>query len=160
MAVDSTSALAVPHPPPSLYYSKNQTDQSGFFSRSRSWPHHIWQFLPPLCQILQTHSMMMYLIPLFFVPTAPPELPCSSVVSREDAGERCQVFRRPLDVTISVEYFNASFLVKKPSDGFCLVPAFTDVGRYSRLQRSCMPVVNTALGTIARWNKCMSRKRR
>ena len=45
----------------------------------------------------------------------------------------CQVFRCPEDIRVTVEYLNPSFLVKKPSGGFCLVSPFTDVGHYSKV---------------------------
>ena len=61
-----------------------------------------------------------------------------------DELEQCHVFRRPEDI-------NPSFLVKKPSGGFCLVTAFTDVGRYSKPQPSLMPDVDSTLCTIAPW---------
>lgn len=47
----------------------------------------------------------------------------------------------PEDVGVTVEYFNPSFLVKKPSGGFRLVMAFSDVGQYSKPQPSLMPDV-------------------
>ena len=68
-----------------------------------------------------------------------------------DELEQCQVFRRPEDIGVTVEYLNPSFLVKKPSGGFRLVTAFTDVGRYSKPQPSLMPDVDSTLRTIAPW---------
>ena len=68
-----------------------------------------------------------------------------------DELEQCQVFRRPEDIRVTVEYLNPSFLVKKPSGGFRLVSAFTDVGRYSKPQPSLMPDVDSTLRTIAPW---------
>ena len=59
-----------------------------------------------------------------------------------DELEQCQVFRRPEDIGITVEYLNPSFLVKKPSG---------DVGRYSKPQPSLMPDVDSTLRTIAPW---------
>ena len=41
-----------------------------------------------------------------------------------DELEQCQVFRCPEDVGITVEYLNPSFLVKKPSGGFILLPPY------------------------------------
>ena len=72
-----------------------------------------------------------------------------------DELEQRGVFKKPEDVGINVEYVNPSFLVKKPSGGHRLVPAFTDVGQdwavettpgFNRLKppRSiCPKVVNT-----------------
>ena len=68
-----------------------------------------------------------------------------------DELEQCQVFRRPEDIGVTVKYLNPSFLVKKPSGGFCLVTAFTDVGRCSKTQPSLMPDVDSTLRTIAPW---------
>ena len=68
-----------------------------------------------------------------------------------DELEQCQVFQRPEDIGITVEYLNPSFLVKKPSGGFRLVTAFTDVGCYSKPQPSLMPDVDSTLRTIAPW---------
>ena len=65
--------------------------------------------------------------------------------------EKQGVFRRPEDVSVTAEYLNPSFLVKKPSGGFRLVTAFSDVGRYSKLQPSLMPDVDSTLRTIAQW---------
>ena len=50
-----------------------------------------------------------------------------------------------------MEYLNPSFLVQKPSGGYCLVTAFADVGRYSKPQPSLLPDVNSILRTIAQW---------
>ena len=71
-----------------------------------------------------------------------------------DELEQCQVFRRPEDIGVTVEYLNPSFLVKKPSGGFRLVTAFADVGRYSKPQPSLMPDVDSILRTITPW-KCI-----
>ena len=68
-----------------------------------------------------------------------------------DELEQCQVFRRPEDIGVTVEYLNPSFLVKKPSGGFRLVTAFADVGRYSKPQPSLMPDVDSILRTITPW---------
>ena len=65
----------------------------------------------------------------------------------EDQG----VFKRPEDLGITAEYLNPSFLVNKPSGGFRLVTAFTEVGRYSKPQQSLMPDVDSTLRTIAQW---------
>ena len=61
------------------------------------------------------------------------------------------VFRCPEELGITAEYLNPSFLVKKTSGGFCLVTAFTDVGRYSKPQPSLMLDVDSTLRTIAQW---------
>ena len=68
-----------------------------------------------------------------------------------DELEQCQVFRCPEDIGVTVEYLNPSFLIKKPSGGFRLVTAFTDVGRFSKPQPSLMPDVDSTLRTIAPW---------
>ena len=68
-----------------------------------------------------------------------------------DELEQCQVFRRLEDIGITVEYLNPSFLVKKPSGGFHLDTAFTDVGHYSKPQSSLMPDIDSTLRTIAPW---------
>ena len=68
-----------------------------------------------------------------------------------DELEQAQVFRRPEDLGITVEYLNPSFLVKKPSGGHRLVTAFADVARYSKPQPSLMPDVDTTWRTIAPW---------
>ena len=70
---------------------------------------------------------------------------------RFDELEHQGVFRRPEDIGITAEYLNPSFLVKKPSGGFRLVTAFTDVGRYCKPQPSLMPDVDSTLRTIAQW---------
>ena len=68
-----------------------------------------------------------------------------------DELEQAQVFRRPENLDITVEYLNPSFLVKKPPGGHRLVTAFADVARYSKPQPSLMPDVDTTLRTIAPW---------
>ena len=68
-----------------------------------------------------------------------------------DALEEMGVFRKPEDVDAAVEYVNPSFLIKKPSGGFRLVTAFSDVGRYSKPQPSLMPDVDGTLRLIAQW---------
>ena len=68
-----------------------------------------------------------------------------------DELEQVNVFRRPEDLGITVEYLNPSFLVKKPSGGHRLMTAFADVARYSKPQPSLMPDVNTTLRTITPW---------
>lgn len=68
-----------------------------------------------------------------------------------DELERVNVFHRPEDVGVNVEYVNPSFLVKKPSGGFRLVTDFADVGRSSQIQPSLMPDIDSTLRKIARW---------
>ena len=46
---------------------------------------------------------------------------------------------------------NASFLVRKLPGGHQLVTAFANVARYSKLQPSLMPDIDTTLRTIALW---------
>ncbi|MCG7875882.1 MAG: RNase H-like domain-containing protein [Candidatus Thiodiazotropha endolucinida] len=70
---------------------------------------------------------------------------------RFDDLEAQGVFCRPEELGITAEYLNPSFLVKKPSGGFRLVTAFTDVGRYSKPQPSLMPDVDSTLRIIAQW---------
>ena len=70
---------------------------------------------------------------------------------RFDELESQGVFKRPEDLGITAEYLNPSFLVNKPSGGFRLVTAFTEVGRYSKPQQSLMPDVDSTLRTIAQW---------
>ena len=68
-----------------------------------------------------------------------------------DELEQAEVFRRPEDLGITVEYLNPSFLVKKPSGGHRLVTAFANVARYSNPQPSLMPDVDSTLRIIAPW---------
>ena len=68
-----------------------------------------------------------------------------------DNLEKQGIFRRPEDIDVTVEYLIPSFLVKKPSGGFRLVTAFSDVGHYSKPQPSLMPDVDSTLRTIAQW---------
>ncbi|MCG7876681.1 MAG: RNase H-like domain-containing protein [Candidatus Thiodiazotropha endolucinida] len=70
---------------------------------------------------------------------------------RFDDLESQGVFQRPEELGITAEYLNPSFLVTKPSGGFRLVTAFTDVGRYSKPQPSLMPDVDSTLRNIAQW---------
>ena len=58
---------------------------------------------------------------------------------------------RPEDLNVVVEYLNPSFLMKKKNGGFCLVTAFTDVGRYRKPQPSLMTDVDSTLLKIACW---------
>ena len=68
-----------------------------------------------------------------------------------DELEYKEVFRRPEDLEVSVEYINPSFLVKKPSGGYRLVTAFADVDRYSKPQPSLMPDVDSILRSVTQW---------
>jgi hypothetical protein len=68
-----------------------------------------------------------------------------------DELEQTGVFQRPEDLNVVAEYLNPSFLVKKKSGGFRLVTAFSDVGRYSKLQPSLKPDVDSTLRKIACW---------
>ena len=56
-----------------------------------------------------------------------------------------EVFQRPEEIDIIVEYLNPSFLVKKTNGGSLLVTAFADVGRYSKPQPSLLPDVDSTL---------------
>ena len=56
-----------------------------------------------------------------------------------------------LDLGITVEYLNLSFLVKNPSGAHRLVTAFADVAQYSKRQPSLMSDINTTLRTIIPW---------
>ena len=69
-----------------------------------------------------------------------------------DHLEQLGVFQRPEDVSITVEYPNPSFLVKKPNGGSRLVTAFADVGRYSKPQPSLLPDVDFTVRRIAKWS--------
>ena len=69
-----------------------------------------------------------------------------------DHLEQLGVFQRPEDVGITVEYLNPSFLVKEPNGSSCLVTAFADVGRCSKLQPSLLPGVDSTLRRIAQWS--------
>lgn len=62
--------------------------------------------------------------------------------------EQC-VFKPPEDLGITVEYLNPLFLRKKPNGAFRLRTAFADVGRYTKLQPSLMPHVDSILRHIA-----------
>ena len=68
-----------------------------------------------------------------------------------DELESLSVFMKPEDANVVAEYLNPSFLVKKPSGGFRLVTAFTDVGRYAKPQPCLMPDVDSTLRQITQW---------
>lgn len=68
-----------------------------------------------------------------------------------DYLEGQEVFAKPEDLTIVVEYLSPSFLVKKTSGGFRLVAAFNEIGRYCKLQPSLLPDVDGTLRLIAQW---------
>ena len=91
-----------------------------------------------------------------------PQYPRDQLVELQamfDELEQAKVFRRPEDLGITVEYLNPSFLVKKPSGGHRLETAFADVARYSKLQPSLMPDVNTTLRTITPWRALSDQNR-
>ena len=68
-----------------------------------------------------------------------------------DELEELGVFEKPENISVNVEYLNASFLVKKPRGGYRLVTDFGDVGRYSKPQPSLLPDMDSILRTIAQW---------
>ena len=69
-----------------------------------------------------------------------------------DELERAQVFQRPENIGLTVEYLNPSMhSLWKPSGGHRLVTAFADVGRYSKPQPSLMSDVDSTLRTIVPW---------
>ena len=68
-----------------------------------------------------------------------------------DELESQGVFSHPEDLKVVVEYLNPSFLVKKKNGGFCLVTAFTDIGRYSKPQPLLLPDVDSTLPKITCW---------
>ena len=70
--------------------------------------------------------------------------------SKFDHLKELGVFRRPEDISISVEYFNPSFLVKKPNGSSRHVTDFADVGNYSNPQPSLLQVVDSTLRQIAK----------
>ena len=61
------------------------------------------------------------------------------------------VFHQPKDLKVVLEHLNPSFLVKKRNDGFHMVAAFTDVGRYSKCQHSLMLDIDSTFLRIACW---------
>jgi hypothetical protein len=65
--------------------------------------------------------------------------------------EKYGVFKKPEDIDVAVEYLNPSFLKKKANGSFCLVTAFSDVGRYNKPQPSLMPDVDSTIRRIAQW---------
>ena len=68
-----------------------------------------------------------------------------------DELEKLGVLRKPEDISITPEYLNPSFLVKKPSGGFRLVTSFGEVAQYSKPQPALMPNVNATLQSIGKW---------
>ena len=165
-----------PHPPPS-HPGGSCSPQSGFFSDAVVIdPDNILPdtFRNKFREMLQTHDAVFnpeivgyngmagpVQASVNMGPVQPPQrkgrVPQYSrdklveLQQKFDELEQCQVFRRPEDIGVTVEYLNPSFLVKKPSGGFRLVTAFTDVGRYSKPQPSLMPDVDSTLRTIAPW---------
>ena len=178
-AVDSTPALAVP--PPHLLLAATVgaqcTSPVSFSMQSPLTPTTSYLTVYAASFVNYSRPMMTSLIPLLLDTTALLALlkplstwaPCNphnaravfpSTSSPRQAGriskefdelEQCQVFRRPEDVGITVEYINPSFLVKKPSGGYRLVITFAVVGRYSKPQPPLMPDVDSTLRTIAPW---------
>ncbi|CAB3984112.1 Hypothetical predicted protein [Paramuricea clavata] len=73
-----------------------------------------------------------------------------------DELESLDIFQPSENLDITVEYFNPSFLIKKPSGAHRLVTAFADVGRYSKPQPSLLPDVDSTLRTIAKWKYIVS----
>ena len=73
-----------------------------------------------------------------------------------DELERAEVFARPEDIGVAVEYLNPSFLVRKSNGGYRLVTAFNEVGKYNKPQKSLMPDANSILRTIERWKYIVS----
>ena len=71
--------------------------------------------------------------------------------SKFDELEQQGVFVRPEDIDVAVEHVSPSFLVRKPSGGYCLVTAFTTIGEYSKTLPTVMPTVDQTLRTIANW---------
>ena len=69
-----------------------------------------------------------------------------------DQLEKLGVLAKPESVGVNVEYLNPSFLVKKGENGFRLVTAFTEVGKYCKPQPTLLPTVDSTLRTIAHWN--------
>ena len=65
----------------------------------------------------------------------------------EDLG----VLQKPEIAKTVAEYLNPSFLIKKPSGGYRLVTAFTEIGRHSKPQPSLMPNVDSTLRQIGQW---------
>ena len=63
-----------------------------------------------------------------------------------DELEELGVLRKPENVDITVEYVNPSF-----HGGYRIVSAFEDVGRYSKLQPSLMPDIESVLRSIDKW---------
>ena len=68
-----------------------------------------------------------------------------------DELDSIDVFGKPEDSSVVVEYLNPSFLVKKPSGGHRLVTAFSEVAAYAKPQPSLMPNVDSTLRQIAQW---------
>ena len=83
-----------------------------------------------------------------------PQYACDKLLELQqkfDDLESQGVFAHPESLGITAEYLNPSFHVKMLGGRFRLVTAFTDVGRYSKPQRSLMPNVNLTLRSIAQW---------
>ena len=85
----------------------------------------------------------------------PPILPrqAGRVKEKFDELEHCQVFRRPEDVGVTVEYLNPSFLVKKTSGGFRLVSTVP-------LTRNLPPLVSRETRRVSRETRRVLRETR
>ena len=84
-----------------------------------------------------------------------PQYSCDKMILLQEKFDELQskdVFKRPEEVGVNVEYVNPSILIKKPNGGHRLVTAFADVGRYAKPQPSLMPDVDSTLRNIARWS--------
>ena len=68
-----------------------------------------------------------------------------------DELEACGVFAKPEEIGVVAEYMNLSFLTQKPSGGYRLVTAFSEIGEYSKPQPSIMPNIDDTLRTIGQW---------
>jgi len=64
-----------------------------------------------------------------------------------DDLEELGIFCKPEDIDIVAEYFNPSFLVKKPSGNFRLVTAFAKVGGHRKPRLALIPVRLPSGGT-------------
>ena len=74
--------------------------------------------------------------------------------SKFDELEKLGVFLKQEDAGMVIEYLNPSFLIRKRSGRYRLVTAFAEVGRYSKLQPTLMPDMDSTLHKIACW-KCL-----
>ena len=134
-------------PPDLVYALKPQADATSIrkLTASQLWPQ------PTMVSSIACKICIPNLTPeLHFLP----QCACHQLLELQQKFEKLEalgVFKRPKDINIPVEYLNPSFLIKKPSGGYCLVTAFADVGRYSKPQSSLMPDVDSMLHLIALW---------